>query len=335
MRKGRFFVGFFCFLTGVGLLAAGCGNGSSKKTEFGENTTQIQVGETEHNPAYAPFYVALEEGYFEQEGINIKLTDVGSELDLQKKLLSGECDIGILGSANSILSCEESERNQIVSLALLTVRAEPVVLAREPVTKITSKTISGANVLMQDCESQELVFRYILEKNGISSGDLGIERLADSKTIMDSFRNGEGDFALLPKNLALELEKQQEGYRIMDMGKASGHLPYSSFCVGREYSENHKQILLAYKKALQHGMDFVSEHSEEEIAEKISEMFPKTDKKELVKIIKEYKSIGIWKENTVFEKTEFALMQNILMDFGKMNEPVAYEQICMTEDLEK
>lgn len=331
MRKGRFFIAILGVLIGLELCLSGCGGGKVGNVDLPGGMTKIQVGEIEQNLAYTPFYVAIEEGFFEKEGIAIQLWDAGSEKEIQNAVLSGECDVGLMGSDNSILSYAENKEDWLVNFGLLTTRAEPVLVAREDMGKLTSKMFSGACVLGEEAGMSELVFRYILEKNGISDAELTFQSLQNNGMVVESFQNGEGDLTLMLQPCARNLEKAKEGYCLLFLGKESGDVPYSSFCTGREYLENHKQILLAFTKALQHGMDFVSKHSEEEIAEKISGMFPKTDKKDLEKIIGTYKEMGMWKNNTAMEKSEYALLQNILMDYGKISQPVLYDEVCADE----
>ena len=82
-------------------------------------------------------------------------------------------------------------------------------------------------------------------------------------------------------------------------------------------------------------MDYVQSHSPEEIAQVISPQFPETDMDTLTTIVKRYYEQDTWKENLIFEKSSFELLQNILEEAGELNTRVPYEKLVTTEFAEK
>ena len=91
----------------------------------------------------------------------------------------------------------------------------------------------------------------------------------------------------------------------------------------------------AFTNALQKGMNYVQTHTPEEIAEVIAPQFAETDMETLTTIVERYYNQDTWKENLIFEKDSFDLLQNILDDAGVLKERVPYEELVTTEFAEK
>lgn len=85
-----------------------------------------------------------------------------------------------------------------------------------------------------------------------------------------------------------------------------------------------------FTDALQKGMDFVQSHTPEEIAEIIEPQFPETDLDTITAIVKRYYDQDTWKENLVFEKESFELLQDILESAGELEKRADYEKLVTT-----
>lgn len=87
----------------------------------------------------------------------------------------------------------------------------------------------------------------------------------------------------------------------------------------------------AFTNALQKGMDYVNTHTPEEIAEVIAPQFTETDLDTITTIVTRYYEQDTWKEDLVFEKESFELLQDILEGAGELEERVPYEELVTTE----
>ena len=119
------------------------------------------------------------------------------------------------------------------------------------------------------------------------------------------------------------------------LGEDSGYVPYTSFSAKKSYLEKHPEVIQSFTNALQKGMDYVQEHSPEEIAKAIAPQFTETDMDTLVTIVERYYLQDTWKQNLVFEEDAFDLLQNILKDAGVLKERVPYEDLVNREFAEK
>lgn len=134
---------------------------------------------------------------------------------------------------------------------------------------------------------------------------------------------------------ATSLEQKGEGYVVASLGEDSGYVPYTSFCAKKSYLEKNGDTVQAFTDALQKGMDYVQNHSPEEIANIIAPQFAETDMETLTTIVDRYYQQDTWKENLVFEEDAFTLLQNILEDSGVLAERVPYADLVTTDFAQK
>ena len=182
----------------------------------------------------------------------------------------------------------------------------------------------------------EMVFEYILEKNGLDAKtDLQIDQSIDFGSTAAAFSGGQRDFTVEFEPHETALEKKGEGFVVASLGEDSGYVPYTSFSAKKSYLEKHPEVIQSFTNALQKGMDYVQEHSPEEIAKAIAPQFAETDMDTLVTIVERYYLQDTWKQNLVFEEDAFDLLQNILKDAGVLKERVPYEDLVNREFAEK
>ena len=305
-------------------VTAGCGAGGGEAAK--NSKTKVVLNEVAHSIFYAPMYVAIEEGYFEEAGIELELvTGFGADKTMTA-VLTDEADIGFMGSESTIYTYAGGTEDYVVNFAQLTQRAGNFLVSREPIEDFSWDMLKGKDVLGGRAGGMpEMVFEYILEKNGIDpAADVNIDQSIDFGSTAAAFSGGQGDFTLEFDPHATSLEEKGEGYVVASLGEDSGYVPYTSFSAKKSYLEKNKDTVQAFTDALQKGMDYVQSHTPEEIAKAIAPQFPETDMETLTTIVSRYHQQNTWKENLIFEEDAFSLLQNILKDAGVLEEQVPY-----------
>ena len=108
---------------------------------------KVTLNEVAHSIFYAPMYVAMEEGYFEEEGLNVELvTGFGADKTMTA-LLSGEADIGFMGPESTIYTYQEGNTDYAVNFAQLTQRAGNFLVSREKIENFDWDMIRGKDVI--------------------------------------------------------------------------------------------------------------------------------------------------------------------------------------------
>ena len=323
-KAGAVCLGVF---TLIGALT-GCGSKSGSR----EGGQEVVLNEVAHSIFYAPMYVAIEEGYFEEEGIVLTLvTGFGADKTMTA-VLTGEADIGFMGSESTVYTYAGGTDDYVVNFAQLTQRAGNFLVAREPIDNFSWKMLIGKDVLGGRAGGMpEMVFEYILEMNGIDPTEVNIDQSIDFGSTAAAFSGGQGEFTVEFEPHATSLELQGQGYVVASLGEDSGYVPYTAFSAKKSYLEKNKDTVQAFTNALQRGMDYVQSHSPEEIAKVIAPQFAETDLETLTTIVARYYEQDTWKENLIFEKSSFDLLQNILEDAGELENRVPYEDLVNTE----
>ena len=305
---------------------------AAKKDEA--KLAKVTLNEVAHSIFYAPQYVAIEEGYFKDEGLDMTLiTGFGADKTMTA-VISGEADIGFMGAEASIYAYQEGATDPVVNFAQLTQRAGNFLVAREEMPDFKWEDLKGRKVLGgRKGGMPEMVFEYILKKNGLDpEKDLSIDQSIDFGATAAAFTGDDSaDFTVEFEPSATALEKQGAGYVVASLGVDSSYVPYTSYSARTSYMEKNPDIMQKFTDALQKGMDFVQSHTPEEIAEIIEPQFPETDLDTITAIVKRYYDQDTWKENLVFGQDGFELLQDILEDAGELKERTPYAELVNTE----
>ena len=307
---------------------------AAKKDSTEEKLTKVTLNEVAHSIFYAPQYVAIEEGYFKDEGLDLTLvTGFGADKTMTA-VISGEADIGFMGAEASVYAYQEGATDAVVNFAQLTQRAGNFLVAREEMPDFKWEDLKDKKVLGgRKGGMPEMVFEYILRKNGLDpQKDLTIDQSIDFGSTAAAFTGDtSADFTVEFEPSATALEKEGAGYVVASLGVDSGYVPYTSYSAKTSYMEKNPEIIQKFTNALQKGMEYVQSHTPEEIAEVIAPQFAETDLDTVTAIVKRYYDQDTWKSNLIFEKESFELLEDILEDSGELSERVSYENLITTK----
>ena len=265
----------------------------------------ITLNEVAHSIFYAPQYAAIELGYFKDENINLNLvTGFGAD-KVMTALVSGEADIGFMGSESSIYVYQEGSTDYAVNFAQLTQRAGNFLVSRNEENGFKWDDLKGKTVLGGRAGGMpEMLFEYILKKNNISPiDDLNILQNVDFGSTAAAFTSGIADYTVEFEPAATLLEQQKEGYVVASLGTDSGYVPYTAYCANKSYIKKHPDIIQGFTNAIQKGLDYVNSHTSKEIAEVIAPQFPETDLATITTIVDRYKSQDTWIRMLKISKT--------------------------------
>ena len=340
--KKQLLTSLFAFLL-VFSLCMGC-----SKAETGDKTTasdsfevssqktspvKITLNEVAHSVFYAPLYMAIEKGYFKDENIDLTLvTGFGADKTMTA-VISGEADIGFMGSEASVYMYSEGASDYVVNFAQLTQRAGNFLVARQDNEHFQWADLKGKTVLGgRKGGMPEMVFEYILKENGIDpEKDLTIIQNIDFGSTAPAFADGRGDFTIEFEPGATSLESEGKGHVIASLGKDSGYVPYTAFSAKKSYLKENPDVIQRFTNALQKGMDYVRSHSPSETASVIKPQFPETTLEMITTIVTRYYEQDTWKSNLIFEESSFDLLQDILESAGELEKRAPYKDLITTE----
>ena len=293
--------------------------------------TKVRLNEVAHSIFYAPQYVAIELGYFEEEGIDLELTTGFGADKTMTAVLTDAADIGFMGSESTIYTYVEGADDYPVNFAQLTQRAGNFLVSRTPIEDFSWSDVMNTTVLGGRAGGMpQMIFEYILKKNGIDpKTDLDIVQNIDFGLTAGAFSSGKGDFTVEFEPGATNLELEGTGYVVASLGIDSGYVPYTAYSAKKSYISDNPEIIQGFIRAIEKGMDYVATHTPEEIAAVIAPQFKDTDEATIAIIVDRYKSQDTWKTDTTFEKEAFDLLVDILIDAGELDRKVPYEDLVV------
>ena len=299
-----------------------------------DNLEKIKVAEVAHTVFYAPQYAAISQGFFEEEGLDVELILTPGADKVTAAVLSGDAQIGFSGSEACIYVYNAGEKDYLKTFAQLTQKDGSFLVSRQKYDNFTLDDLKGKSVIGgRQGGMPEMTFEWALRQNNIDPvNDLNIDTSIAFAAMSGAFIGGQGDFVTLFEPNALQIEKQGLGYVVASIGELGGVVPYTSYSARSSYLEKNPEIIEKFTSAIQKGLDYVHNSSDEEVANAILSFFPDTSLNDLAGVIERYRSIDAWPTTTKFSSESFYHLQEIMQAANELNSAVKYEDLIYTKD---
>lgn len=293
------------------------------------NKTKIKLAEVTHSVFYAPQYVALSEGYFEEEGLDIELILTPGADKVAAAVLSGDVQIGFSGPEATIYVYNSGEEDYLVTFAGLTKRDGSFLMSRKKIDNFTLNDLKGKYVIGgRKGGMPEMTFEWALKEHGIDpKKDLIIDTSIAFAAMQGAFIGGTGDFVTLFEPVALQLEKEGYGHVVASIGELGGEIAYTAYHAKKSYIKDNPKIIEGFTKAIQKGLSFVHERDNEEIANSIYKFFPDLTLNELTEVVKRYKRQDSWWKTTELTEQSFNHLQEIMISAGELDRKAPFKNL--------
>lgn len=300
------------------------------KKEKNDNMNSIKIAEVTHSVFYAPLYVAIEEGYFNEENIDIKLILTPGADKVSAAVLSGDVQIGFAGAESAIYVYEKNEKDYLQIFSGLTKRDGQFILGRKDKKDFSLKDLYGKEILVgRSSGMPALNFLNALKNEEIDKNKIKINYNIDFASLSGAFIGNTGDYVNLFEPTALKLENEGYGYVLQSIGLLSGEMPYTTFYARKSYIANNKEIIKSFTKAINKGLEFVKNNDEMKIAKSIYKQFPDLSLNDLSTIIKRYKDADSFLDSSYIEEKLLVNLENLLIDNNLLKDYVPYNDLII------
>jgi NitT/TauT family transport system substrate-binding protein len=280
---------------------------------------KVRLIEVTHSIFYTPQYVAIEQGLFEKQGLNIELTNGGGADKCMAALVSGEADIAFMGPEASVYVYLQGRDDLAVNFAQLTQRDGSFIVGREKDDNFTIDKLKGMPLM---------ALEYVLKQNNLTPGvDIDVRTDVQFDMMAGAFASGEADYTTLFEPLASTFELQGNGYVVESVGRLAGYIPYTCYSSLKSYIEKNPEIIQGFSNALYEAMSWVDEHDAMEVAEVILPQFADSDVEFLAKIVQTYKDLDAWNPDLVLGEDGYNRLIDIMKLAGEIEEGAPYEVI--------
>ncbi len=308
----------------IGMITFICFTGKKEENDL----RKIRVAEVTHSPFYTPFYVAIENGYFKEEGLDIELVLTPGADKVSAAVLSNDVEIGFAGPEASIYVYDGGEEDYIISFAGLTKRDGQFILAREANDNFKLDDLYNKEILVgRKGGMPSLNFLNALKKSNIDSKKININYSVEFAALSGSFIGGIGDYVNLFEPTATKLTKDNLGYVVASIGLMSGEVPYTAFNARKSFINNNEDVIRKFTKALNKGIKYTLENNETEIAKVILKQFPDSSLNDLSVIIKRYKDYDCFLDSTFISEKSFENLEDIMIDNDLLKSYVPYSDL--------
>lgn len=316
-------------------LAVGCGgttdsgaadNGETKSGE--EKLQKITVCEPVRGILWAPVYVAQAEGYFEEEGLEVEISTVQSDMPTAP-VLADEAQFGLYGPE---MICKFVDEGQDTQLLYTCTDTYPYsfFLGKdvESIEDLKGTTVNGAD----SGSSPRAFVRSIINNAGLDAdNDVTYANMKNSAVIA-ALESGEIKATYASPELRAQLI--DAGYEVsVDIYDKEVHKEllgsetYEMYIVfgKKSYIEENPEIAQAFVNACYKGAQYLETHEVDEIVETLKEQFAEMDN--LEQAVTECKENSLWSADGIFSDSGVESINNMAISSGLIQEPVAKENL--------
>ena len=307
---------FSCFMVGCG-----------KK----DNNT-IRISEVTHSLFYAPLYVAMNNGYFENEGLKIELTNAGGSDTVMSSLISQSADIGLMGPESCVYVRNNGMQNAPIIFAQLTACDGSFMVGRaDEESTFNWENLKGKHVIAgRKGGMPAMTLQYILEEiKGLSTGSelgAGIDVKLDTTIAFNlttsSFVAGTGDYCTMFDPTASQCEIDNTGYIVAALGDEVKDVPYTCFVATNSYLKNNSSKLDKFMQALKKGYNYLINATNAEIIDALKPSFPTTSDQLILASVKNYIRIGAYASSFELKESSWNNMLDIIDNAGELKSRV-------------
>ncbi len=317
---------FFLSLAGLMVFSTafaivGCG----KSKDY----NKIELNEVTHSIFYAPLYVAINEGFFEEEGLTVTLTNGGGSDTSMTALLTGSADIILAGPETVVYTDQEGISDAPVVFGQLTTCDGSFIVSKENVENFTINDLVGETIIGGRAGGlPAMTLQYIIEEiYGLTIGTGSDEVNLDTSVAFDltavTWEQQSGTkYCTLFEPTASNMVSTNSNYSIVaSLGEIcrtnmTGTIPYTCFIAKSSYLEEHSDVAEKFLRAVMKGYDFIMNSDIDDVAQALLPSFDGNTLDELKVAVEAYKSISAWSSDMILTEDSFTNLMNIMLNAG-------------------
>jgi len=293
------------------VVLAACGGNNDKNSE----QTTVKFSEVIRSIFYAPHYVAMSQGFFEEEGIVLDLNTAQGSDKGAAALLAGTADISLVGPETAIYIHNQKGDKTLKIFYQLTMKDGSFLLSREPADNFQWSDLAGKTVIgWRPGSSPQMVLNSTILKEGVK--DVNVVTNIASPAIAGAFTSGQGDYIQLFEPVASTLIQEGKAYFAASMGEAYGDYPETSYVATSDYIKNHPDVIQRFSNAVAKGAAWLQTASDDDIAKALAPFFEGTSDELIIQSVNRYKAQGTWTTDPVMTKEQFDSLQDVLIENG-------------------
>lgn len=285
-----------------------------------KNTSVVRLNEVTHSVFYAPQYVAMSQGFFAEEGLEVELTNGGGADKVMTAVVSGQSDIGLAGPEASIYVYNQGKTDHTQIIAQLTKRDGSFLVGRAEDDAFSWEDLRGKTVIGgRKGGVPEMTLEYVLRLHSLTPGeDVTVDTSVQFNMMAGAFTGGQGDYVTLFEPTATQIERAGKGYILASIGQESGEIPYTAYFANKSWLQENADTAQRFVNAIAKAQQWVMEHTDRQVAEAIVDQFPDTSLDELEAVTARHRQIDAWNRTPVMERHALERLETVMEQAGEL-----------------
>ncbi|OQA15026.1 MAG: NMT1/THI5 like protein [Firmicutes bacterium ADurb.Bin356] len=315
------FIAVFVLLVFLSCLFTSC-----KKEE---TLRVVQLNEVTRSVFYAPQYVAISQGFFEEEGLQIEITTGGGSDKTMTALLAGQADIGLMGPETGVYVINEGKEDHPIIIGQLTKCDGSFLMGRVAEPEFAWENLKGKTIIGGRRGGMPMMtLQYVLRQHGLEPGvDLEVLDNIQFDLMGGAFEGGTGDYVTLFEPIASLFEMNSKGFIVASVGKASGDVPYTTYMVSQSKLKNDPALIEKFLRAIYRAQKWVANATDEEVAKAMMPFFPDASLEVLTSVARNYRANDSWKGEPVMFEEDYNRLLTVIDSAGELKSPVPFEKL--------
>ena len=179
---------------------------------------KLTVSEVTHSVFYAPQYVAMNLGFFKEEGLEIELINSAGADKVMTAVLSDDVEIGFAGPEASIYIYNEGSSDYAQVFAQVTKRDGSFLVSRESGDNFNWQCLKGKHILPgRKGGVPYMTLQYVLRNHGLNTEtDLNFDNSISFDAMTSAFLSGTADYVTVFEPTATTLELEGKGHIVVN-----------------------------------------------------------------------------------------------------------------------
>ena len=285
-----------------------------------KSTSVVRLNEVTHSVFYAPQYVAMSQGFFAEEGLEVELTNGGGADKVMTAVVSGQSDIGLAGPEASIYVYNQGKADHTQIIAQLTKRDGSFLVGRTEDDAFSWEDLRGKTIIGgRKGGVPEMTLEYVLRLHGLTPGeDVTVDTSVQFNMMAGAFTGGQGDYVTLFEPTATQLERAGKSYVLASIGQESGEIPYTAYFANESWLRDNADTAQRFVNAIAKAQQWVAEHTDRQVAEAIIDQFPDTSLDELEAVTARHRQIDAWNRTPVMERHALERLETVMEQAGEL-----------------
>ena len=303
-----------------------------------ESSNKIVISEVTHSIFYAPLYIAINNGYFEDEGLEIELLNGNGSNNVMTSIISGQATIGLAGPETAVYTAQQTTDGTSPKVfGQLTACDGSFLVGRTADEEFSIEDLRGKTIIAgRRGGMPAMTLEYALKQQGMVAGvDYTLNLDYDFGMVATVFLSVIGDYCTMFEPVASEYEASGKGAIVASIGALGGSVPYTAFIATEEYLTDNALQAEQFLRGVYRGYLYLMNANIVDVVDALMPSFAGSSESGIKSAIENYKSLNAFASTPVMNKEGYERLCEIIRSAGQLTGSVEFSKVIDNTIAEK